>query len=156
MEKTLKIKRRRQLSVIIIVIVALVGVLTINTDRATAVRADETATEAVAPAGNTSTPASEEGTGFYSSAMPSLFKLISALIVVVVCIYVGVFLLKRLMGKKYSGNSSNSVLEVLETTYVAPKKSVSLLRVAEGQLEVDPDNKRLADRVEGLRLLVEG
>ncbi|UCE25060.1 MAG: flagellar biosynthetic protein FliO [Candidatus Zixiibacteriota bacterium] len=131
MEKSLKVKRRSQLTIIIIVLAALIGVLAINTDRATAVKAGS-----AKPPSMTETAAgietdNNQSTGFYSSAAPSLLKLASALAIVVACIYVGIYLLKRLMGRKYSGNRQNNLLEVLETTYVAPKKSVSLLRVAD-------------------------
>ncbi len=131
MEKSLRIKRRSQLTVIIIVLAALIGVLVINTDRATAVKAGSATSPSMTEAAADIETGNDQPTGFYSSAAPSLLKLISALAVVVACIYVGIYLLKRLMGKKYSGNRQNNLLEVLETTYVAPKKSVSLLRVAD-------------------------
>ncbi len=128
MEKNPKLNRRSQLTLIIIVLIALTGVLVINTDRATAVKADSPA----ALKAETSIENTGQGTtGFYSSAVPSLFKIISALVIVIVCIYAGVYLLKRMLGKKYSGNRQHNLLEVIETTYVAPKKSVTLLRVAE-------------------------
>ncbi|MEW6412660.1 MAG: flagellar biosynthetic protein FliO [Candidatus Zixiibacteriota bacterium] len=122
-----KVNRRSRLAVLVIVIIALIGVLAINTDPARAVKssAPQTTDEAQV----TGNGAGE--TSFYSSAMPSLLKLFSALVVVVAAIYVGIFLLKRLMGKKYSGNRQSNLLEVIETTYIAPKKSVSLLRVAD-------------------------
>ena len=62
--------------------------------------------------------------------MPSMFKVGGALAVVILSIYLGVFLLKRMMGKKYSGNKKHNILEVLETTYIGPKKTISLVRVA--------------------------
>lgn len=68
--------------------------------------------------------------GETSSSMPSLFKVGGALAVVIIAIYLGLFLLKKMMGKKYSGNKKNNVLEVLETTYIGPKKSISLIRIA--------------------------
>jgi flagellar protein FliO/FliZ len=127
LEKIRKAKRRSQLTVIIIVLAALIGVLAINTDRVTADKGTVTTatvkTDAMTPA--------TDSANLYSSAAPSLFKLISALVLVVASIYGGIYLLKRMMGKKYSGNRTNSLLEVVETTYVAPKKSVSLLRVGD-------------------------
>lgn len=62
------------------------------------------------------------------TAMPSMIRMICALVVVICCIYGGIFLLKRSMGKKYAGGG-NSILEVLETTSVAPKKTISLVKV---------------------------
>jgi len=69
--------------------------------------------------------------GLKDSVFPALMKMVGALFAVVACIYVGLFLLKKMMGKKYSGNRPGQNLEVLETTYLAPKKSVSLVRVAD-------------------------
>ena len=144
MEKSLKLKRRSQLTVVIIVLVALIGVLAINTDRAKAVKADD-AVETTVVQAETGAIAEDDGpTGFYSSTAPSLLKLVSALVVVIVCIYVGVYLLRRLMGKKYSGNRRNNILEVLETTYVAPKKSVSLLRVADKAVLVGTSENQIS------------
>lgn len=129
MEKKLKVNRRSRLAVLVIVIVALIGVLVINTDPARAVKTTDT--QATVPSQVPSDGAGENVPSFLSSATPSLLKLFSALIVVVAAIYVGIYLLKRLMGKKYTGNRQNNLLEVIETTYIAPKKSVSLLRVAD-------------------------
>lgn len=131
MEKNPKLKRRSHLTLLIIVLIALTGVLVINTDRATAVKADGPVTSAELKADASASNNAGGTTGFYSSVTPSLFKIISALVIVIVCIYAGVYLLKRMMGRKYSGNRQHNLLEVIETTYVAPKKSVTLLRVAE-------------------------
>ena len=144
MEKSLKVKRRSQLTVVAIVLAALIGVLAINTDRATAVKADATVETTAAQTETAATTNNGSSTGFYSSAAPSLIKLVSALVIVVVCIYVGVYLLRKLMGKKYSGNRRNTVLEVLETTYVAPKKSVSLLRVADKAVLVGTSENQIS------------
>jgi flagellar biogenesis protein FliO len=131
LEKNLKSKRRSQLTVIVIVLAALIGVLSINTDPATAVKTEQPALSSLSQAETGLESTSDDNTGFYTSAAPSMFKIISALIIVVVAIYGGVYLLKRMMGRKYSGNRETNILEVIETTYVAPKKSVTLLRVAE-------------------------
>ena len=104
MEKSLKLKRRSQLTMVAIVLAALIGVLAINTDRATAVKADATVETTAVQAETNATTNTGSPTSFYSSAAPSLIKLVSALVIVVVCIYVGVYLLRKLMGKKYSGN----------------------------------------------------
>jgi flagellar biosynthetic protein FliO len=126
-----KLKRRSQLTVIVIVLAALIGVLSINTDRATAVRADKAPATSLTQAESSLESGGGDEPGFYTSAAPSMFKIISALVIVIVAIYAGVYLLKRMMGKKYTGNRQTNILEVIETTYVAPKKSVTLLRVAE-------------------------
>ncbi len=58
----------------------------------------------------------------------SLVKLILALVVVVVAIYGFLYLLRRMMGPKFSGSRNGSMIEVLETVYVAQKRSISLVR----------------------------
>ncbi|MCX6828814.1 MAG: flagellar biosynthetic protein FliO [candidate division Zixibacteria bacterium] len=61
----------------------------------------------------------------------SMAKLVGALIVVVGAIYAFLFMLRKMMGSKLSANRGHRVLEVLETTYVAQKKSVSLVRFSD-------------------------
>jgi flagellar biogenesis protein FliO len=68
-----------------------------------------------------------------SEAAASLIKMLVALGVVVVCIYVGIFLLKKLVAKRHFGRSGNALLEVIETAYIDPKKSLSLVRVADNR-----------------------
>jgi len=65
------------------------------------------------------------------SVMPSLFRIISALILVIGSIYGGLYLLKKMMGRKYAGVKNNANLEVMESIHIAPKKTVTLLRVGE-------------------------
>ena len=148
MEKTPKTKRRSQLAVILIVIVALFGVLVIRTDQATAVKATSAPAESTTLQDQAEASTGTETEGFYSSAAPSLFKLISALVVVIACIYVGVYLLRRMMGKKYSGNRQNNLLEVLETTYIGPKKTVSLVRVADRAVLVGTSENHISPLAE--------
>lgn len=66
---------------------------------------------------------------YYGSVMPSIVKVFGALAVVIACIYGGVYLFKRSLGRKFSGNSRSSALEVLETTHIGPKRVITLLRV---------------------------
>ncbi|UCC45645.1 MAG: flagellar biosynthetic protein FliO [Candidatus Zixiibacteriota bacterium] len=148
METTAKTKRRSQLTVIIIVIVALIGVLVIRTDQATAVKSSAATTEVTTTENQTGTTTGLKTDGFYSSAAPSLFKLISALVIVIACIYAGVYLLRRLMGKKYSGNRQSNLLEVLETTYIGPKKTVSLVRVADRAVLVGTSENHISPLAE--------
>jgi flagellar protein FliO/FliZ len=61
----------------------------------------------------------------------AIVKMISALIVVIFCIYFGIYLLKRLMNRRLAANGGRQNLEVLETSFVGPKKQVSLIRVAD-------------------------
>jgi len=124
-----KANRRRIAAVAAILGLAFMGLLFINTDPVTA---DRTAASVLQEGqGQTEVTESDLSSAMATSALPSLLKMLSALVVVVLCIYVGIFLLKRTMGRRYAGNRRNSVLEVLETTYVGPKKTVSLIRVAD-------------------------
>ncbi len=60
-----------------------------------------------------------------------LLKLLGALTLVIGSIYGFLYLLKKMMGSKLSSNREHRFLEVLETTYIAQKKSVALIRVAD-------------------------
>ncbi len=62
------------------------------------------------------------------SVNAALFKLIGALIIVVAAIYGFLYLLKKMMGSGFSGNRKTRHIEVIETTYIAQKKSISLVR----------------------------
>ncbi|HOP05800.1 MAG TPA: flagellar biosynthetic protein FliO [candidate division Zixibacteria bacterium] len=92
---------------------------------------EQTAPTAEAPA---SAVAEESDTAlaeeFSGSVTPALLRMGIALVAVVACIYLGLLLLKKTMGKKFSSNRSGKSLEVIETTYLAPKKQISLVRVA--------------------------
>lgn len=70
-------------------------------------------------------PDSENG-----STVLALVKLLAALVAVIAGIYGFIYILRKMMGQKFSGNRKNNLLEVMETTYVAQKKSVSLVRFA--------------------------
>lgn len=125
--KNIKLKKRSQLLTMLIIAVALVGVLIINSNYVTA----EQSLAANKAAVSEQTQAEQEYGGFSTDALPSLMKVGFALLIVVVAIYAGIYLLKKMMGKKYSGNKKHNLLEVLETTYIGPKKSISLIKVAD-------------------------
>lgn len=111
-----------------ILVLALLGLVAINVGNG---QADDGSSQSAAQTETTSQQtlkAGEQALG--SSVLPALIKMGLALLAVVVCIYLGLYVLRRMMGKKYSGNRAGQVLEVLETTYLAPKKSVTLVRVA--------------------------
>lgn len=114
--------------VLAIIAFALLGILGINSKQAVA----ENEVSALATSVEQVQTDAEESTysGYASSSMPSMLKVGGALAVVILSIYLGVFILKRMMGKKYSGNKKHNILEVLETTYIGPKKTISLVRVA--------------------------
>jgi flagellar protein FliO/FliZ len=66
-----------------------------------------------------------------TTATSSIIKMITALGVVIVCIYIGIWLLKKLTNRRYTNGRKAFMLEVLETAYIDPKKSLSLVRVAD-------------------------
>ncbi len=61
----------------------------------------------------------------------SLVKLVGALILVIAGIYGFLYLLRKMMGSRLSSNRNHRMIEVLETSFIAQKKSVSLIRFAE-------------------------
>ena len=65
------------------------------------------------------------------SLIGPLVKLLLALIAVVGGIYGFIIVLRRMMGSKFSANKGSRLLETIETTYIAQKKSVSLIRYGE-------------------------
>lgn len=124
----------------LILAVALCGLLMIDTGPAVAV--------GYLGAGGNSTETENSLLDNESSALPSILKMVSALVVVVFCIYGGLFLLKRLMGQRLSNNGPSAALEVLETTWVAPKKSVSLIRVADRSVLIGVTDQQISPLIE--------
>ena len=119
--------RRRLLTLGVILAVAFCGLLLVVSQRE--VEATNTAGTVVMSSTATTEPAGEATT--FESAYGSIFKMIAALVVVVGCIYGGLYLLGRLMGRGGKGAARGRNLELLESTFVGPKKSVSLLRVGD-------------------------
>lgn len=121
-------KHRLLTTVGVVLAVALCGVVLIATQNSGV--AAQTAAQALddqsAQPGE-ATPAKTD----IGSAYGSLVKMIIALVVVIACIYGGMFVLGRMMGKRGKGAISGKNLELIESTYVGPKKTVSLLRVGE-------------------------
>jgi len=121
--------KRSLIALIIILVVSSALMLTLFGD----VKADKVAQ--VTPAGTSigdemgeDADAGITGLAESDSITMSMVKLILALVVVVVAIYGFLYLLRRMMGPKFSGNRTNNMIEVLETVYVAQKRSVSLVR----------------------------
>jgi flagellar biosynthetic protein FliO len=65
------------------------------------------------------------------SVVPSLTRIALTLCVVVAIIYLTVFLLKKLSGSRAGGTGRGRMVQVIEQTYLAPKKSVCLLKLAD-------------------------
>ena len=117
--------KQRSIIAIIVILVAAIGILLgVNSDPVTA---DQSAAISGDQAGTTEAMS----TTLTNSALPSLLRMVSALVIVIACIYGGIFLLRRLMGQRQGRQGQSNILEVLETTSVAPKKTVSLIRVAD-------------------------
>ncbi len=120
------LKNRSALGAVLIIVVALIGLIFVKTDNVAADRTDLLTTQSI---DNVYAPAS--GDSGSMSVLPSLIRIISALVIVVVCIYGGIYLLKRLMNKRDRRSAVSGNLEVIETIYIAPRKSITLLRVGE-------------------------
>ncbi len=131
-----KANKRLYIAVAIIVGVAVIGLFFINTGRATA--------DVAKPVTTTPDASGSGQIGLGQTVVPSLLKMASALIIVVFCIYGSVFLLKKGFGRKLSHNRRNSALELLETTYVGPKKSISLVRVADRSVLVGVTDNQIS------------
>lgn len=119
-----KLTRRQIAGAAIIIAVALAGLALMNGGDASAERGVDLPNFGAASS-QEATPGSFDG-----SALPSLLRIVSALAVVIACIYGGIYLLKRMSGRR-GGFGGKRSLEVIETTAIAPKKMISLVRVAD-------------------------
>ena len=63
--------------------------------------------------------------------LPSLAKIGLSLVIIVVVIYLSVFGLKKLSGSRLGGANRGKTVQIIEHTYLAPKKSVCLLKMAD-------------------------
>jgi len=122
--------RRMVITVLLVLAVAFIGLFVINIDPVTADKST------IAQTSLTDRSPSEKASGdtgntFKNSTIGmSIFKTLSALVVVLVCIYAGIFLLKKFLGRRYNSSSKENLLQIMETAYVGQKKTVSLVRVA--------------------------
>lgn len=126
----------------IILAVALTGLLAINADRAAADAYKSSQDLVRAVEGESNVQPSNQP--FFTSSLLSLIRMISALSIVLICIYLALYLLKRIMGKRYSGGGRYNLLEVLGTICVAPKKTVSLIRVADKSVLVGMTDNQIS------------
>ena len=62
--------------------------------------------------------------------MPSIGRIVLSLGIIILVIYATVFLLRKLSGGKVSGGRGKTI-QVIEQTYLAPKKSVCLVKMAD-------------------------
>jgi flagellar protein FliO/FliZ len=124
-----KRNRRTFVTAAAILAVALIGLYAVNVGDASA---DKTV-GAISSDGAGLEKSGERAAASLSTgdAVRSIIKMASALVIVIFCVYLGVFFLKKLMERRYGGRSNENLLQVLESAYVGPKKMVSLVRVAD-------------------------
>lgn len=65
-----------------------------------------------------------------TEALGPITRMVGALIVVILCIYIGLFVLRKMMGKRHHAIADSGALQVLQTAHLAPRRSVSLIKVA--------------------------
>jgi len=101
---------------------------------ATAVGAqDEPVKETIPPPPSQMSSAESEAAQMPSlteSVLPSLSRIAISLCVIVGIIYLTVFLLRKLSGNRIGGKKG-STIQIIEQAYLAPKKSVCLLKLAD-------------------------
>jgi flagellar biosynthetic protein FliO len=116
---------------ILIVILALLLVFTglvISRIGSVSAGSDDPATVSKVASEQSETDAQAGKAVYEESIVFSLVKLLGALVIVVAGIYGFLYVLRRMMGQKISRNRRDSLIEVLETAYVAQKRTVSLVR----------------------------
>lgn len=114
----------------LILLIACIGLYVAN--GAQEVLAQNNPAEVAAPesaSGVSTGLALEEGS--LTEALRPLIRMLSALIIVLFAIYAGVYLLRRLTGRRAGGFSGANALHVIQSASVGPKKSVALVRVAD-------------------------
>ena len=121
--------RRSIIGAALIVAVALVGLLVTGVPPSAAKQSGIPAVT-VSPADTPAADSPAPLTG-YTSALPSLVRMLSALIIVIFAIYVGLYVLRRLMNRRFAGVGAPNALEVIQSAPVGPKKSVTLVRIGD-------------------------
>lgn len=122
----------------VIIAVAVIGLFLLSSDGG---RAGQAA--AVAPSADNPYPDDAAGQLLTDSALPALAKMVGALLVVIVCIYLGIYLLKRTIGARYSNSRGTNALEIIETAGLGQRKSVSLVRVGDRSVLVGISEDRM-------------
>ncbi len=129
-----KDSRRRAITTSIILALALIGMLLITANRpgnsSPLLAQSVTPVTATTDTVQTAAPAYKPMVDT-AGATSSIFRMIMALVVVIICIYGGIWVLKKMTTRRHSGGRKAYMLEVLETAYIDPKKSLSLVRVAD-------------------------
>jgi len=121
-----KQNRRMLITVTIILAVALCGLFMINVKPASAGRGllnQVSGAVSPAPGDQPATPAANTGMA------GAIAKMVSALAVVIAAVFGGLYLLRKLMGKRYGKTGRNDILDVVQTTYIGPHKTISLVKI---------------------------
>jgi flagellar protein FliO/FliZ len=129
----------------------------------TMIKVDPAGAQAGSPVGRHSASISTTQTGGAESSAPgradehngpekpsvvaAIAKMISALAVVIAVVYGALYLLRKLMGRRYGGANGGS-LEVLQTTYVGPHKAISLVRVGRRSVLVGVTDNQISTLTE--------
>ncbi len=129
----------------LIVLAALVGLMATRVKTTTAQEwVAQTADTTSATATSSSLPLTGSQATDYGSAMGAMIRMLSALIIVILAIYLGVFALRRMLNRRALGRGSVRALEVIQSTPVGPKKSVTLIRVADKSVLVGITDSRIS------------
>jgi flagellar protein FliO/FliZ len=95
---------------------------------------DETGTQAMPPAtvsqGFETDEQPAEIPSLTESVLPSLSRIAISLVIIIGIIYLTVFLLRKLSGNRLGGKKGTTI-QIVEQAYLAPKKSVCLLKLAD-------------------------
>lgn len=139
MARNNKTVRRSFLTSGLIIAVAIVGLFLMSSGDG---EADQTTLTTPADANASTSVVSSDI--FSGGALSTLAKMVGALLVVIVCIYVAIYLMKRTLGSKYGCGNNLNALEVLETTGVGPKQNVTLIRVGNKSVLVGIAGEKMA------------
>jgi len=116
-----------------IVMAALLIMLTLPIGRAVTAQSSPTDQAVLPPAAESAWIDSGQGEAMPSlteSVLPSLSRIAISLCIIVAIIYATVFVLRKLSGNRFGGKRGSSI-QIIEQTYLAPKKSVCLLKLAD-------------------------
>ncbi len=75
--------------------------------------------------------ASNQLPGFSEMVLPSMTRIGFSLLLIVGFIYVVVFLMRKFTGSKLGTAGKGKAIQVIEQTYLAPKKSICLIKLGE-------------------------
>ena len=151
MRRNKKNSRRLIVMVVLLAILSLAGLSLIKVGNASAdgtgaidgTSMSETAKAEAALADAKPVTADSEP-GVYSA----VGKMLAALGVVILVAYGALYVLRRMMGKRYGGGAGSGALEVLQTTHVGPHKTISLVRVGQRSVLVGVTDQQIATLTE--------